>query len=78
MQTTSRFGRVRARAGHRPEQLVTNGRVACARSAAGDVDVDRCISCPLLADIRVDEVGREWVSCRPAPHLVTAAELRAI
>lgn len=55
-----------------------DGRVACARSAVGDVDVDRCFSCPLLADVRVDEVGREWISCRPAPHLVTAAELRAI
>lgn len=62
----------------RVEQLVSDGRVPCARSAAGDVDLDRCIPCPLLAHIRVDEAGREWVSCQPAPHLVTAAELRAI
>ena len=62
----------------RIEQLVSDGRVACARSAAGDVDLDRCFSCPLLEQIRVDEAGREWVSCQPAPHLVTAAELRAI
>lgn len=59
-------------------QLVTNGRVACVRSAAGDVDVDRCLSCPLLENVRVDEAGREWVSCRPAAHLLTSAELRAI
>ena len=79
MQTTkSLFPRLRTRAGRRPEQMVSNGRVACPRSAAGDVDLDRCFSCPLLGDMRVDEAGREWVSCRPAPHMVTAAELRAI
>lgn len=68
----------RRRTPGRDELLVSDGHVACARSAMGDVDLDRCLSCPLLENVRVDEAGREWVSCRPAPHLVTAAELRAI
>ncbi len=60
------------------EHLVTNGRVGCPRSAVGAVDLDRCLACPLLADIRIDKGGREWVSCTRAPRLLTAAELRAI
>lgn len=79
MQTTMNpFRRFRGRAGRRPvEQLVSEGRVGCPRSGLGDVDLDQCLACPLLSDIRVDEAGRTWVSCRPASRLLTSAELRA-
>ncbi|HEX6248798.1 MAG TPA: hypothetical protein VFZ64_13085 [Nocardioidaceae bacterium] len=79
MQTTTNpLRRLRDRKRSRVEHLVSEGRVECQQSTMGNVDLDRCLSCPLLADIRVDEAGRSWVSCRPATHLVTAAELRAI
>ncbi len=79
MQTTKNpFRRLRAHRG-RPstEQLVSDGRVPCQHSPVGDVDLDRCFSCPLLDDIRVDDEGRAWLTCRPASRLLTAAELWA-
>lgn len=55
---------------------MSDGRVGCPRSASGDVDLDRCYSCPLLGGIRVDDAGT-WVTCRPASRRLTSAELRA-
>ena len=52
--------------------------MGCPYSTRGTVDVERCLSCPLLSDIRIDDAGRSWVGCKPASHLVTAEELRAI
>lgn len=48
---------------HTTEHLVSHGRVGCPRSA-GDVDLDRCYSCPLLSGMRTDASGLRWVRCR--------------
>jgi hypothetical protein len=60
------------------EHLVTDGRLACPRSAVAGADLDRCYSCPLLDDIRVDSQGRTWVRCHPAARILTPAELRGV
>ncbi|HEU4511795.1 MAG TPA: hypothetical protein VFR87_01685 [Nocardioidaceae bacterium] len=80
MQTTKNpFRRLRThKARPASEHLVSDGRVGCPRSAVGEVDLDRCLSCPLLSEIKVDDDGRTWLSCKPASRLLTAAELRAI
>lgn len=65
MQIEGRFfPRGRRGPRHATEHLVSHGRVGCPRSAAGDVDFDRCYSCPLLAGIRTDDSGLRWVRCR--------------
>jgi hypothetical protein len=79
MQSTmNALRRLRERRRDRTELLVLDGRVGCPHSTTGRVDLERCLSCPLLSDIRTDDTGRSWVGCKPATHLVTAEELRAI
>lgn len=47
------------------ERIVGDGRVPCPRSAAGDVEIDRCYSCAHLVEIREDGRGRTVVRCEP-------------
>lgn len=51
-------------------QLISDGRVYCANDGR-DVDVERCLMCPLLADIDLDS-RHPKVVCRLSP----AAESR--
>jgi len=43
--------------------LVGDGRVHCP-SAKCYVDFDRCLACPFLNTLNVDEQGRTFVDCR--------------
>jgi hypothetical protein len=48
----------------RGARLVTNSRVACPMGASGDVDIDRCYSCPYFkAALRDDTAGEQWIAC---------------
>ena len=43
---------------------VNEGRVQCPRR--GDVDVDVCLTCPELHDVRTDRNGEDVIFCTPA------------
>ncbi|HSF26707.1 MAG TPA: hypothetical protein VLC50_04235 [Actinomycetes bacterium] len=51
---------------HRPsadDRVIVAGRVACPRDVFGDVDVDRCLSCPFFKGIHTSADGTQWLRC---------------
>jgi hypothetical protein len=45
--------------------LVTAGRVSCPHVVNGDIEVDRCFSCPYFDCIVESKAGEEWLQCSP-------------
>lgn len=50
----------------RHAKLVTAGRVSCRLVDSGDIDVDRCFSCPYFEGTVGGKAGKEWLRCRPS------------